>query len=902
MRLLSSITFLMLMFASPLFAQLQEPSQPINLIIDSDMAINVDDVGDHAMMWALANRGEVNVLALICSSANDYSCPTMRAIANYYNHPNVPIGAHKGGTPNVAGSNLSNYTYQITNQFGTPGDTRFNYPDAVTVYRQALASAPDNSVYIEANGYYQPLRDLLQSPPDSISPLTGVQLVAQKVRRLVSSAGRFPSGWTGNFQFDPDAASYVFANWPGEIVSSGDENADFVVTGPSPTSDPTQDPVKAAYNLYQQAQGRSSATSGGWGQVGLLFAVRGGIGTTFSVAGYNGQTVVSDSTQPQPGSNSWSQTPSVGHSYIRKLMSDADASALFNSFIQSSSNMPILRSISPAQLAAGSPGQPITLTGANFFSDSQVSINGSSRPTTFISGTQLSVQLSDSDLAQGMKQPLSVLNSAEGGWQSNIINLNVYATTPTLTSIAPSNAVTGSGPITLTVTGTSFINTSVIQVNGAARSTTFVSDTQLTTTLTGNDLASGGSLSITTATPGGGTSNALSFTVNNPLPSVSSLSQTSVIAGSAGFTLTLTGGNFVPNSVVQVNGANRTTTFVNATQLSAAIPDSDLAVGGYLSITVFNPAPSGGTSGAITLTVNNPLPLLSSISPNSVLVGSAGFTLTLTGGNFVSNSVVQVNGVSRTTTFVSATQLTAAISASDLAVTGYLSITVLNPAPSGGTSGPITLTVNNPLPSLSNISQTSALAGSAGFTLTLTGGNFVPNSVVKVNGASRPTTFVSATQLTAAIPASDMAVAGYLSITVFNPAPGGGTSGPITFTVNNPLPTISNISPNPVIAAGPSFTLTVNGSGFVSGSVVQFDGSPLQTTFVSATQLKALVPNTDIVKIGQHQITVFNSAPGGGASNSVTLTVITLLGQMVLNIGGQSALDVRPESFFSAVV
>src|SRR2546427_1546448 len=200
-----------LFFALPLFAQLQEPSPPVNLIIDSDMAVDADDVGDHAVMWALANRGEVKVLALICSSANDYSAPTMRAIANYYGHSDVPVGAHKGSTPNVNYSSTSQYTQQITNQFGTPGDTRFNYPDAVTVYRQALANAPDNSVYIVASGYYQPLQALLQSQPDSLSPLTGMQLVTQKVRRLVSEAGWFPSGNEHNFRVDADAASFVFA-------------------------------------------------------------------------------------------------------------------------------------------------------------------------------------------------------------------------------------------------------------------------------------------------------------------------------------------------------------------------------------------------------------------------------------------------------------------------------------------------------------------------------------------------------------------------------------------------------------------------------------------------------------------------------------------------------------------
>src|SRR5207248_9348480 len=102
---------------------------------------------------------------------------------------------------------------------GTLGETRFNYPDVVTVYRQVLANASDNSVYILNNGLFQFMRDLLQSASDSISSLTGMQLVAQKVNRFVCSSGVFPFGSEHGFRVDADAASYVFANWPGEIVS-----------------------------------------------------------------------------------------------------------------------------------------------------------------------------------------------------------------------------------------------------------------------------------------------------------------------------------------------------------------------------------------------------------------------------------------------------------------------------------------------------------------------------------------------------------------------------------------------------------------------------------------------------------------------------------------------------------
>src|SRR5215472_9072674 len=180
----ATIALFFLLWIRPLVSQLQQPVSPINIILDSDMSNSVDDVGDHAVLWALANKGEVNVLAEICSSANDFSAPLMRAIAIYYGHPNVPIGAHKGATPTLENSATSNYTQPMAAQFGIPNDTRANYPDAVTVYRQALASAPNHSVYIVANEFWQPLQALLESPADPISPQTGLQLVAKKVERL----------------------------------------------------------------------------------------------------------------------------------------------------------------------------------------------------------------------------------------------------------------------------------------------------------------------------------------------------------------------------------------------------------------------------------------------------------------------------------------------------------------------------------------------------------------------------------------------------------------------------------------------------------------------------------------------------------------------------------------------
>ncbi|MDP3771451.1 MAG: IPT/TIG domain-containing protein, partial [bacterium] len=260
--------------------------------------------------------------------------------------------------------------------------------------------------------------------------------------------------------------------------------------------------------------------------------------------------------------------------------------------------------------------------------------------------------------------------------------------------------------------------------------------------------------------------------------------------------MTVNGSGFIASSQVRFNGANRTTTYISATQLTAAIPSSDLTVAGPQNITVFNPTPGGGPSNTVIFTVTTPPPppTITSISPTSTPVNSGAGTITVNGTNFISSSVVQWNGASRITTFVSATRLTVAIPASDLTTVGAKNITVFTPAPGGGLSNTVIFTVTNPIPAITSISPTSAPLNSPGGTMTVNGSGFISSSQVRFNGSSRTTTYISATQLTAAILNSDLTVAGPQNITVFNPTPGGGPSNTVIFTVTtNPVPTCSDL-------------------------------------------------------------------------------------------------------------
>ena len=166
----------------------------------------------------------------------------------------------------------------------------------------------------------------------------------------------------------------------------------------------------------------------------------------------------------------------------------------------------------------------------------------------------------------------------------------------------------------------------------------------------------------------------------------------------------------------------------------------------------------------------------------------------------------------------------------------------------------------NPLPNISSINPSSATAGGPAFPLTVNGSGFTNGATVNFgsNPAITPSS-VTSTQIVATIPAADIATAGTVNVTVTNPA-AGGTSNAQTFTINNPAPTETSLSPTSATAGGAAFTLTVNGTGFVSTSVVKFNGATKTTTFVSATQLTAAITAADIATAGTASVTVTNPA------------------------------------------
>jgi hypothetical protein len=236
----------------------------------------------------------------------------------------------------------------------------------------------------------------------------------------------------------------------------------------------------------------------------------------------------------------------------------------------------------------------------------------------------------------------------------------------------------------------------------------------------------------------------------NGVPAITSITPSTVTAGAGDLSISVTGTGFVSGSAVRWNGTAIVTTFSTDTSLAATVPANDLADGLASAITVFNPAPGGGSSVAVNFTVNNPPPELTAVSPASVVAGSSQQTLTVAGTGFVPSSVVDWNGTPLTTSWVSGTELKATPPASAIAGSSASAVTVHNRAPGGGASSSTPFDVTSPTPVLASISPKVVPAGQAA-TITLTGTGFETNSVVQWNGSPRPTVFVGATVLQVAL-------------------------------------------------------------------------------------------------------------------------------------------------------
>ena len=278
--------------------------------------------------------------------------------------------------------------------------------------------------------------------------------------------------------------------------------------------------------------------------------------------------------------------------------------------------------------------------------------------------------------------------------------------------------------------------------------------------------------------------------------------------------------------------------------------------------------PLGNTPQTLSVqyTVTNPTPTVSALSPTEVSAGSGAFTLTVTGTEFSPSAVANWNGTPLPTTVSSSTQLTASVSAADVASGGTVSITVTNPGIA--TSGAATFTVNATL--LSSVQPNYITAGGPGFTLNVFGSGFDSSSVVEWNGSGRPTTVVSATQLQIQVLAADIARAGTVEINVLTPNATGGISADYPVTVAAPA-TWPSAAQAVTVLTNPSHT---NSATFSS---VTFPTTSTWTVDLGASVGTALIAGGKVFIVtltssGVSNLYALDKTTGGTAWGPVAIT------------------------------
>ncbi len=285
---------------------------PMRVIFDTDIGGDYDDVGALGMLHALADRGEVKILATVASNKSPLVVPSIEVINTYFGRGDLPIGAPKtGGVSHDSGE--LRWPHYLAEHYPHTYQSTSEAPDAVAVYRKILARQPDSSVTIITVGFLTNMKNLLMSEPDGISPMGGAELVARKVQYWVAMAGAFPEGKEYNVHVDAASSSYAIEHWPTPIVFSGFEIGDEVLTGLRLIKDgPEDSPIRMTYALSipQRAYDRNGRRS--WDQTAVLVAIR-GLDPYYSWR--TGWFV----TRPD-GSNGWRDDPDGKHRYLVRKM------------------------------------------------------------------------------------------------------------------------------------------------------------------------------------------------------------------------------------------------------------------------------------------------------------------------------------------------------------------------------------------------------------------------------------------------------------------------------------------------------------------------------------------------------------------------------------------------------
>lgn len=313
------IQLVMCMIISGLCASVYAQS-PVKVIFDTDIDSDVDDVGALAMLHTFADHKAVEILGVIVTTEDEYAVQCTDAINHYFGRPDIPLGALKG----VALRDNSKYTRQISQEFPHSLTSYDEAEEATALYRRLLSSQPDSSVVIITVGHLSSLMKLLESGPDGYSSLSGPDLIKKKVKLWSCMGGMYPEGKEANF-YRPDPASTKISveKWPGQVVFSGWELGNNIITGGEylKKSLTPESPVWRAYQLYNDFQGRQS-----WDQASVLYAISNS--DDYWSLQKEGQVLVAED-----GSNQWVSGGNNKQAYLEEKMNPDEVAKIIDAIM-----------------------------------------------------------------------------------------------------------------------------------------------------------------------------------------------------------------------------------------------------------------------------------------------------------------------------------------------------------------------------------------------------------------------------------------------------------------------------------------------------------------------------------------------------------------------------------------
>jgi hypothetical protein len=243
------------------------------IIFDTDFGADVDDAGTFAVMHALADRGEIEILAVGIVNGHKNAVPCAHAINTWYGRPDLPLATIAQAQAPInrdtfkMGEVAAAYPHTLTQETA---------PDVIDVYRRVLAEQPDQSVTLVVVGQATNVANLLKSQPDVHSPLDGVELLRRKIKFYAAGGNgdaTLPDGLAGyNYRSDSRAAAYEMEHMPSDFptVFAGGSGRKISIGSCYRDAEPDHI-IRRLYEGYFKGTAQDRPT---WDQMRLLYGGR----------------------------------------------------------------------------------------------------------------------------------------------------------------------------------------------------------------------------------------------------------------------------------------------------------------------------------------------------------------------------------------------------------------------------------------------------------------------------------------------------------------------------------------------------------------------------------------------------------------------------------------------------